>query len=47
MKDVRKTVRLAVLAAAVILIIVGIRENGFREVMSRAVMICLDCIGIG
>ena len=36
-----------ILVAAVILIAAGLLDGGYRDVMSKAVMICMECIGIG
>ena len=43
----KKSVRLIILVASVIMIIAGAADNGYREVLSKAVMICMECIGIG
>lgn len=40
-------VRIAVLVAAVILIFIGVINGDAKEVMQKAVNICLQCIGIG
>ncbi|MCR5278176.1 MAG: hypothetical protein K6E19_01930 [Lachnospiraceae bacterium] len=47
MKDKRMPLRLIILAAAVVLIVVGLFDNSFKDVWSKAVMICMECIGIG
>ena len=39
--------RYGLLAAAIILTAVGIGKREYLEVMQKAVMICLECIGIG
>jgi hypothetical protein len=36
-----------VLAAELLMIVSGLFSDGFRDVMRRAVVICLECIGIG
>ena len=33
--------------AAVVMIAYGLNAGGFKDVLSRAVMICLECVGIG
>ncbi len=43
----KKIVRLLGLIAAIALITAGLFDNGYRDVMSKAVMICMECIGIG
>ncbi len=46
--DKRKTVlRWTILVAAVIMIVTGLTHNGFSDVLIKAVMICMECIGIG
>lgn len=39
--------RIAVAAAAVILIILGIAGGGLRDVLVKAVKICMECVGLG
>ena len=43
----KKSAQLIILIISVIMIIAGIADNGYREVFSKAVMICMECIGIG
>ena len=40
-------VRLIVLAAAVVLIIIGIVNGSARDVLFKAVTICTECVGLG
>lgn len=40
-------VRVALLAVAVIGIVVGLLGNGFADVLTKAVNICTECIGLG
>ncbi len=47
MRFAKTAVRLTVLAAALSLLLGGILSGGFRDVLIRAAMICLECIGIG
>jgi hypothetical protein len=47
MKKRTITVKSIVLAAALLMIVSGLFSDGFRDVMRRAVVICLECIGIG
>ncbi len=46
-RDWQKAVRGILLAAAVGLLVMGICTGGPVEVKSKAVRICLECIGIG
>lgn len=40
-------VRYAILAAAVVLVVVGYSNEGFRGVIAKAAAICLECVGLG
>ena len=40
-------IRLALLCIACILIIIGITQNGFYDVLQKAIRICTECIGLG
>lgn len=40
-------VRYGLLAAAVVLTVIGLLNKEYLEVMQKAVRICLECIGIG
>lgn len=39
--------RRGLLIAAILLIIIGISQNGHWDVMNKAIRICYECIGIG
>ncbi|MBR2651015.1 MAG: hypothetical protein IKD45_05075 [Clostridia bacterium] len=39
--------RLAIIALAVVLIIIGISNGGMADVLGKAVQICTECIGLG
>ena len=43
----KKLVWSVVLTAALILIVVGIKNKGFHDVMSKAIRLCYECMGIG
>ncbi|MBO5088746.1 MAG: hypothetical protein J6C01_08725 [Lachnospiraceae bacterium] len=43
----RNMIQKGLLIAAVLLILVGIHENGFRDIRNKAIRICYECIGIG
>lgn len=43
----RRTVRLCLLAAAVLLTVLGILNGGMQDVLTKAVWICTECIGLG
>ena len=45
--DKKKIIRIFVFMAAVGLIIAGLLDNGFADVMNKATRICYECIGIG
>ena len=38
---------LLILAAAVLLIVVGIFQGQHTQVLAKAVRICMECVGIG
>ena len=40
-------IRLVLLCIACILIIIGITQNGFYDVLQKAIRICTECIGLG
>ena len=40
-------VRGVLLAAGLFFLIFGLLNEGFRDVMNKAVVVCLECIGIG
>lgn len=37
----------ALLAAALLLIVLGVMNGGARDVLAKAVKICSECIGLG
>ena len=39
--------RLAVLAAAIVLIVLGVLNGGMADVLGKAINICTECIGLG
>ncbi|MCI8859307.1 MAG: hypothetical protein HFI71_07255 [Lachnospiraceae bacterium] len=39
--------RKGILIAAIVLILAGLCENGFRDIRNKAIRICYECIGIG
>ena len=43
----KNILKLLILSAAILMIAAGILNNEFMEVWSKAVMICMECIGIG
>lgn len=45
-KKTRKT-WMFLLPLGIILIIMGIMQDGYHDTLSKAIMICLECIGIG
>lgn len=47
MKKVKLIITLTLFAAAAGLIVFGIVEGGFFDVLNKAKMICFECIGIG
>ena len=47
MKIFKKIIVPALFVIAVALIVAGIADDGFSDVMNKARMICYECIGIG
>lgn len=43
----RNSVRIALMALALICIITGVVNREYHDVFMKAVYICLECIGIG
>ena len=43
----RRALWAALLAAALLLIVLGVLNGGARDVLAKAVKICSECIGLG
>lgn len=43
----RNVIRAVLITAAVLLIVFGVLNGGARDVMTKAVKICSECIGLG
>ena len=46
-KSPKRMISVIILVAAAGMMIAGIADGGARDVLSKAVMICMECIGIG
>ncbi len=42
-----KIIRKGLLITAIALILIGLWQNGFHDIKSKAIRICYECIGIG
>ena len=42
-----KILQKGLLVTAIVLILIGINRDGFRDIKNKAVRICYECIGIG
>ena len=40
-------IRTVILLIAFIMMLLGLNNNGFNDVMSKSIRICYECIGIG
>lgn len=38
---------LLIMLAAVVLIIIGVTQKQFNDVLAKSINICLECVGIG
>ena len=47
MSKTKKIMQLTILLLSIAMILLGVWRNEARDVMSEAVMICMECIGIG
>lgn len=47
MSKTKKIMQWTILLVSVVMILLGVWRNEAREIMSEAVMICMECIGIG
>lgn len=43
----RKIVSYTILALAMLILIVGVVQGGYLDTLQRAIVTCLECIGIG
>ena len=43
----RNIIRKGILVAAIALVLIGLNQNGLRDIKNKAVRICYECIGIG
>lgn len=43
----KQLIRKGLLIMAVVLIFIGLHQNGFQDIKNKAVRICYECIGIG
>ncbi|MBO5968904.1 MAG: tripartite tricarboxylate transporter TctB family protein [Clostridia bacterium] len=46
-ENTKKIVRLILVGAACALIVVGLTQDGFYDVLQKAIRICTECIGLG
>ncbi len=42
-----RLIRIIILTAAIALLAAGIADDGSTDIMNKAVMICMECIGLG
>lgn len=46
-ENTKKIVRLVLVGAACVLIVIGLTQDGFYDVLQKAIRICTECIGLG
>ena len=46
-ENTKKIVRLVLVGAACALIVIGLTQDGFYDVLQKAIRICTECIGLG
>ncbi len=46
-ENTKKIVRLVLIGAACALIVIGLTQDGFYDVLQKAIRICTECIGLG
>ena len=46
-KNTTNIIRLVLLGVACVLIVIGLTQNGFYDVLQKAIRICTECIGLG
>ena len=47
LQEKKNLLRVLILAGGIVLLVTGIVAGDFDEVREKAVMICMECIGIG
>jgi len=47
LKKMKKKISVMLLIAGVVLIIAGAMQGDYHDTLSKATIICLECIGIG
>lgn len=40
-------IRAGLIAVGIILVVIGIHNGGYADIMNKAIRICYECIGIG
>jgi len=43
----RRIIQLSILTAGVILVVLGVIRGDALEILKKAVLVCMECIGIG
>lgn len=43
----KEYIRKGLLITGILLIIIGMNQNGFKDIKNKAIRICYECIGIG
>ncbi len=47
MERSKRIIRITLLLAGFVMLLMGIVTGGYRDVWTKAVMVCMECVGIG
>ncbi|MCR4705806.1 MAG: hypothetical protein K5641_07060 [Lachnospiraceae bacterium] len=47
MERSKRIIRITLLLAGFVMLLMGIVAGGYRDIWTKAVMVCMECVGIG